>query len=242
MLRPVEIPAIDDDATNGRPVTADVFGRRMDDDGSAMLQRPAEHRCCGIVHDQGYAQLAADLGHFLDGEHHQFRIGKRLGVIGARLVVGRLAEGLGIGGIDEAHLNSHGAEGIGKKVPGAAVEIGGADDVVAGLGDVLDGDGGCRLAGTDGKGGGAALQCRDTLLQHVTRRIHNARIDIAELLEGKQVCRMLGPAELIGSRLVDRYRHRSRRRIAAVGSAMENECLGIGGFDHRSVSFVDGLG
>src|SRR5471030_705156 len=52
---------------------------------------------------------------------------------------------------------------------------------------------------------------------------------------------MLGPAELVGGRLVDRHRHRSRRRIAAVGAAMEDEGLGIGGFDHRSVSFVAGL-
>src|SRR4029077_12804051 len=52
---------------------------------------------------------------------------------------------------------------------------------------------------------------------------------------------MLGPAELVGSRLIDRHCHRSGRRIAAVGSAMQSEGLGIRGFDHLG-GFLHGLG
>jgi hypothetical protein len=38
------------------------------------------------------------------------------------------------------------AEGVREQVPGAAVEIGGTDEIVAGLAEVLDREGRCRLA------------------------------------------------------------------------------------------------
>ncbi len=119
-------------------VAADIFGGRIDDDGRAMLERPAEDGRRRVVHDQRHAELAADIGDFLDREDAQLRIGQGLGVIGAGLVIGGLGEGLRILRIDEAHLDALVLQRVGEQIPGAAVKVGGGDDVVAGLGDVLD--------------------------------------------------------------------------------------------------------
>ena len=237
MPSPIEVAAIDDEAADRGSVAPDVLGRGINDDGDAVLQRPAQHGRRGIVHDQRHAELPPNGCHLLDGEDGQLRIGQGLRIVGAGLVVSGPAEGVRVGGIDETRLDPHGPEGVGKEVPGAAVEIRGADDIVAGLGDILDGNGRGRLAGADGQRRHTAFECRDALLEHVGGRVHDAGIDVTKLLEGEEIRRMLGPAELVGGRLIDRHRHRSGRRIAAVGPAMEDESLGILRLGHRVVSF-----
>ena len=49
----------------------------------------------------------------------------------------------------------------------------------------------------------------------VVRRIHEARIDVPELLQPEQVRGVLGALELIGGRLEDRHGDRARRGIGA---------------------------
>ena len=48
------------------------------------------------------------------------------------------------------------------------------------------------------------LERRDALLQHVGRRVHDAGVDVAELLESEKVRGVLGIPELVARRLVDR--------------------------------------
>ncbi len=102
VLLPVEIAAIDDDAADRGAVPADILGGRMHDDGRAVLERPAQHRRGRVVHDQRHAAVAPDLRHLGDREDGELRVGQRLGVIAARLRVGRAGEVLRVGGIDEA--------------------------------------------------------------------------------------------------------------------------------------------
>ncbi len=123
MLFPIEIPAIDQQAADRGAMPADIFGRRIHNDRCAMLERPAQNRCGRIVHNQRHPQLATDIRNFLDGEYLQLRIGQGLGVIGPGLGVGCLGKGLGIGGIDETGLDALILQGVGKEVPGAAVQI-----------------------------------------------------------------------------------------------------------------------
>ena len=139
VLLPVEIAAIDDDAADRGAVAADVFGRRVHDDRGAVLERLAQHRRGGVVHDQRHAQLAADLGDLGDREHFELGVRQGLGVVAAGLGVGGAAEILRVGRIDEAHLDPHRAlHRVQEQVPGAAVEVGRADEIVAGLSDVVD--------------------------------------------------------------------------------------------------------
>ena len=63
----------------------------------------------------------------------------------------------------------------------------------------------------------SALERGHALLQHGLRRIHDAGVDVAELLEREQVGGVLSGIELVGGRLIDR--HRDRRgggRVRAV--------------------------
>jgi preprotein translocase subunit SecD len=73
------------------------------DDGGAVLERSADHGSRRVVHDQRHAEPAPDRRHLADREHGELRVGQRLRVVGARARVGRPAEGLRIGRIDEAH-------------------------------------------------------------------------------------------------------------------------------------------
>ena len=141
-------------------------------------------------------------------------------------VVGRPAERLRVGRIGEAHGDAHGGQRVGEQVPGAAVEIGRAHDVVAGPAQVLDRQRRGRLPGADGQRRHAALERGHLLLQRIAGRVHDARIDVAEVLEREQVRRVLGAAELVGRGLEDRHRHGARGDIAA-RAGMQHHGLGI---------------
>src|SRR3546814_3755673 len=54
------------------------------------------------------------------------------------------------------------------------------------------------------------------LLQHIAGRIHDPRVDVAELLQREEVRRVSGVVELEGGRLVDRHGNGAGVRVAAV--------------------------
>ena len=205
---------------------ADVLGGRMDHDGGTVIERPADHGRGGVVHDQRHAELAPDRGHLADREHGELRVGQRLGIVGAGAVVGRPPEGLGVGRIGEAHGDAHGRQRVGEQVPGAAIEVGGADHVVAGPAQVLQRHRRGGLAGADGQRRNAAFERRHPLLQRITGGIHDARIDVAELLQPEQVRRMLRVAELVGRGLHDRHCHGACGTIVA-RTGVQDQRLGI---------------
>ena len=95
-----------------------------------------------------------------------------------------------------------------EQVVGAAVERGGADHVLAGLGDGLKRVGDGRLTGGQRQRADPALECRDALLEHVGGRVHDARVDVARDLQVEEVRAVLGVVERVGGGLVDRHRHR----------------------------------
>ena len=62
------------------------------------------------------------------------------------------------------------------------------------------------LARGDEQGADAALERGDALLDDVGGRVHDARVDVAELLEPEQVRGVVGVVEDVARRLVDRQR------------------------------------
>ena len=95
------------------------------------------------------------------------------------------------------------------------------------MADVLDRERGRRLARSEAQGGdAAAVQRGDALLQHVVGRVHDAGVDVCRVRQAKQVRGVLGIAELVAGRLVDRNGDRVGGRIAAV-ARMKNERLGM---------------
>ena len=162
-----------------------------------MVERPAQDRGGGIVHDQWHAEFTSDRGDLGDGEDLELGVGQGLGEIAPRAVVGCPAERLGVGRVNETDFYTHGAQRILEHVPGAAIQIGGADDIVAGMGDVGYANKFSRLARAHGETGDAAFERRDTLFQHIGGRVHEAGIDIAEFLQREQLCRVVGAVELV---------------------------------------------
>ena len=182
MLFPIEMTAIDDDAADRGAVAADIFRRRVQRDRSAMPDRLAQHRAGGVVHDQGHAEVTAYPRDLADREHRELGVRQRLAIIAAGPGVGGAAEIVGIGGIDEAAFDAHRRHGVLEQIPGAAIDVGRTDEVVAGMADVLHRNQRGGLAGGERQCRGPALQRGDAFLQHRLRRIHDAGVDIAELL------------------------------------------------------------
>jgi hypothetical protein len=173
VCRPVEIAAVDDHAADRGTVSADIFCHRVDHDGGAVIERPAQQGCGGVVHDQRHAERSPHGRHLADRKHGELRVGKRLGVVGAGAIVGQPPEILRGGRIGEAHGDAHGRQCVGKKIPGAAIEIGGAHDVVAGATQVLERHRRGSLAGADGQRRHTTFERRHFLLQRVAGGIHD---------------------------------------------------------------------
>src|SRR6185437_1155397 len=109
---------------------------------------------------------------------------------------------------------------------GAAVQVAGRDDVVAGLGQVddrvEDGAGARRHAQTAQLVG--PFHQGDALLQHVGGRVHQPGVDVAQLAEREQVGRVLGVLEDERAGPVDGYGPGAGGRVG-LGAAVQAEGL-----------------
>ncbi len=100
-----------------------------------------------------------------------------------------------------------------KKLVGAPVQVVGRHDLVAQLRDVQQRQRRRRLPGRDRQRAGAAFDRGDALLEHIGGRVHDPRVDVAELLERKQVGRVVRVFEDVGRGLVKRHRARAGGRV-----------------------------
>ena len=147
----------------------------------------------------------ADRGDFLEGEDGDIRVAQRLAVEDLGVGADGLLEVARVGRIDEGHVDADAREGVVELVVGAAVQPAGGDDVIAGAAQGQDrlGLGGVPDAG--GQRADAAFQVGQALLEHIGGRVHDAGVDVAELLQGEQVGGVLGALELVAGGLVDRH-------------------------------------
>ena len=194
----------------------------MDDDIDAPFKRAVEHRRqAGVVDDDRHADLAGDRGDLFEREDVQRRIAEALAIERLGVRTDGPAERVGILGVDERHLDADPGQRVVEEIVGAAVKLRDGHDVVAGAGEIENGIRDRRLAGRVGERAGAALERRHPLLEDVGRWIHDPRVDVPEFLQRKQVCGVLGVAEYVAGRLVDRDGARARRgirRLAGVKS------------------------
>ena len=229
---PVEAAVVDDRAADRRAVAADVLRQRVDRDiGAEREHLAADRRRHRVVDDERQAGRVRGVGPGADVDHVQPRVADRLGEHEARLVVDVRRELLGPVGIDEPHLDPVLRQRVREQVVGAAVERRDRHDVVARARDVQHRVGDGRLAGCERQRGerrlgeSRALELGEPLLEHRVRRVHDPRVDVAELLEREQVGRVLGAVEDVRRRLVDRHRARVRRGIGLL-PAVQRDRLG----------------
>ena len=185
-------------------MATDKLGERVQHDIGAMLDRAAEvRRREGIVDDERELVFMRNGRHLLDVEHVAARVRDGLAVKALRLRRDRATEVFGVIGLHKSDANAHAPEGDVELRVGAAVERRRGYDVVAGLADIGDGEELRRLPGGDGQRSHAAFQRSDAFFQHGCRRVHDARVDVAEFLEGKQLGGVFGVVEDEGGRLVN---------------------------------------
>ena len=107
----------------------------------------------------------------------------------------------------------------------AAVDRRRRDDVLAGMHERLERVRDRRRAGGNAERRDTALKRRNALRQDILRRVRQACVDIARVLERETICCVLRIVEDKRRRLVDRDGTRICRRIGGLLSYVELECL-----------------
>ena len=109
-----------------------------------------------------------------------------------------------VGRLDECHVDAEALERVQEDVPRAAVQRCRRDDVVAGASEVEQREVLRRVTGGDGDRGRTAVQRGEALLEHVSRGVHDAGVDVAERAKAEQIGGVLGAFEVVRNRLIDR--------------------------------------
>ena len=203
---PVEGAGVDDDPADAGAVSAEPFGEGVNDDVRPVLDGLAEvGRGEGGVDDEGQAMGVGDAGDRFQVGNLAGGVGDGLAEDGAGFVVNRIGKSLRILGIDKFDGDPEGREDVVELGVAAAVKVAGGDDVVASLGEVDDGveDGG----GTGSEGEAthfrSAFHEGNALFEDVVGRIHDPRIDVAQLLQGEEIGGVLRGVKDVGCGAVD---------------------------------------
>ncbi len=215
---PVEVAAVDDHAGDRRTVATEVLGGRVHDDVGAERDRLDQVRGGdGVVDDQRDTVLVCHGGHVRDVENVDLGVGDGLGEEGLGVRPHRGPPAVqAVGVLDEADLDAQLGQRVVEQVVRAAVEPGAGHDVVAGAGQVEDGEGLGGLARGQQQRGDAAFECGDALLDDVGGGVTDAGVDVARLGQPEQGGGVVGAVEGVGRGLVDRQGPGLRGGIGAL--------------------------
>ena len=214
---PIVGSALDDHAAHRRAVSAEPLGRRLDDDGSAVLDRTAQVAAGSerIVDDQRKVVAPCKRGKRAEIGHGEARIADRLDIDRPRARVDQRLHMLRIVVRREAALEPEIAQHDLELVVRAPVQIGRADEIVARAQYARQRDELSRMPRRNGQCGRSALERGHALLEHIGRRILQTGIDIARLAQCEQVGSVLRTVESISGGLIQR-RHARVRRIGRI--------------------------
>src|ERR671910_349587 len=179
---PGEAAAVNDHSSYRGPVAADELGRGVDDDVGSVLEGLDEVRGRQrVVHDERDARLVCRGRQSLDVERVEGRVPYGLGEDGLRLVGDGVAVGLRIVPLYVLYLDPDLRQRVVEEVVGAAVELGGRDELVPRPRDVEDRQCLRRLTRGGRKSANALLERGDALLEDVGCGVHDAGVDVAHL-------------------------------------------------------------
>lgn len=128
----------------------------------------------GVVNNQGHTVFMNSLGNPSNVGNNVLGVGDGLDKDGLGLGVDQLGKGLRLVRVGELDLDSDTGEKDLELVVGAAIEMGGSNDVVAGLGQSANGEELSGLAGRGGDGADSALEGCNTLLKDIRRRVSDS--------------------------------------------------------------------
>ena len=222
MSHPVKLTVVDDHATQVGSMSIHVLGGGVRNDVGAPLKGAAHHgRREGVVDHQRHAVIMRGLGKALNIEHGKGGIGNRLAKdelsIGLK---GCLELLVGAVGGNERAGQAHTTHGVGEQVVGTAVDGRARDHVIAGTGNVKDREEVRSHARARKHRSGTALHLADLCGNQIARRVLQTAVEIARLLQVKQLAHVLGRVVLPRGGLVDGHLTRLciARAIAALNT------------------------
>ncbi len=177
----------------------------------------------GVVDDKGDVVGLGDGGHFFEGKDGDIRVAQGLAVDELGVGPDRGLERLRIRGVDEGDVDADARQGVVELVIRAAVETAAGDDMVPCPAQRKEGHGLRAVTAAGRQRPDAAFEVGDALFQHVRRRIHDAGVDVAKLLQGKEIGRVFGIPELETRGLVDGRSPATGRGIRSL-ACMELSC------------------
>jgi hypothetical protein len=172
-----------------------------------------------------------DGGELLNIGHVQLGVAQTFGVDGAGLRVDCSAQAIEVICIHKAHRDAEARQCVVEQVVSAAVERGGGDDLVAGAGQCGEGKGLRGLTGGRGQRRRSAFESRHALFKHVRGGVHDARVDVTELLQSEEAPRVVCVLKDVGGGLVDGHGARTGGgvgRLAGVNGKSGKVLLGFG--------------
>ena len=212
---PVETAAIHQQAANGHAVTTEEFGRGMEHQVRAQIERLYEiRRGESGIDQQRQPVLVRHVRHGGDVQHLEARIAQSFAKQQPRVGPHGGAESFHIARIDEGRFDAEARQRVAQQVMGAAVQRPRGNDVRTGAHQRDDGQMQRRLAAGRGDSPHAAFQRRDALFQHRVGGIGDARIHMPRALHIEQRRCVFGAFEDEGSRVINR---RGARAELAVG-------------------------
>ena len=203
---PVELAGVHDDAAQCGAVAADELGGGVEHNISAVLNRADQiGRAEGIVDDQRQTVPVGDGGNGVDVWNVRVGVAQSLQINCLGVILNGIFHFCKIMRVDEGSGDTELGQGVGQQVVAAAVNGLLRHDVVASLGQRLNGigDGGGTRSGSQSRH--ATLQCCEALFQHILGRVGQAAINITGIRQPEAGRRMGAVAEDIGSGLVNRY-------------------------------------
>ena len=223
MGHPVKLAVVDDHAAQVGSMSIHVLGGGVRNDVGAPLKGTAHHgRREGVVDHQRHAVVMRGLGKALNIEHGKGGVGDRLAKdeLGIGLK-GRLELFISAVGGNEGAGQTHAPHSMGEQVVGTAVDGRARDHVIAGTGHVKDREEVRSHARAREHRGGASLHLADLGGNQIARGVLQTAVEVARLLQVKQLAHVLRRVVLPCGGLVDG--HLARLGISRVIAAL-NTC------------------
>ncbi len=236
----VEVPAIDHNPADARPVSTDEFGRAVGDHVRAPFERPEQiRRGKGVINQQDDLVLLGDFGHFFEGENRNIRIAEGFAINQPGVRANGFLEILGISRVDKGHFNPQFGQGVVELIVRPTIQTTGGDDMVA---TAQQGENRLGLGGvTAGRGhrSDTAFERGNPLFKDIGGRVHQAGINVAQFFQREQIGSMVSRFELVAGGLVKRHGAAAGSRIGGIASVQllgsETVLARVGG--HEIVSW-----
>ena len=203
---PVEFARVHNCTANTVAVPADDLRATVHDNVDAMLKGPEKYRRrYSIVAYHRNTVVVSNLSDLFEIHDVVLGIANAFDVKKPRIVLDRLCKILRVRRVNKRNVNTDFRKRLAKQSVCPAVKGIGRYEVPAGAADIEHRGIDRRHTRTEAEPPHAAFHRGDTFLEHIRRRIHQTSIDIAELLESKQIRRVIRVTEHVAGGLVDGY-------------------------------------